>query len=1125
MVMLAPMVSRRRRNSSPVQRGGRERARAEVLLVPPWVPLGRAALARARALREAGQPTCIIHHSNVLATYLWANRPGSISGFTVRSYRGFVSRLWEEALGTECEWTDGWTPDLELFIDSLLRLDMLPTPHRPHLIIVDGQGLPRSFYRALRILRIGASVLVDESRPVAQETSSTADEICRVLGLPSPLRLSGPAVCTSPVQEFAKSLDPGPPRDQAPGSSRLGSRPRLMQAADLEAAAAVLERARQAPQHRIGVLVQHTAQVERFQQLLLRCGARRVGWYTYNRAAPQSARIDFLRPGISVLTWASAHCVDFDDVFIPELQSVTSPPYVFHGELARLSATAADNLVLSYSGEGEPPLLRALSERFVDRVPAGFDAPPQPAPPSEEEDHAEEELPAVGELADPPLPADVGAVQDLDLDAALAAARRRLRRDRRLHRLAKELLVAEEEVGLAIAMRGDAVPLSTALPPGFRTGLGDDDERAQAFDSLVGHNLRLVGSMVRHYLGQGLDEDDLFQHGVLGLMRAAERFDGGKGNKFSTYAVWWIRQSVTRALADEGSVIRMPVHVHERVSKVKRLRRELTASGGDTRPDRLAELADLPVEKVLEYLRLAVGVVSLDQPAQSDADVTLGDLVLVQNSDEDVDRVMDREWTKELVDAALAALPERQATILRLRFGFDGGDELTLAEIGDQLGVTRERIRQIEVKAKVRLREELARLGLLAATSDEEPEPLSVAAATTRHGSTIPTPAEPAVRLARGETFAAGIKPLTGIRATRHGSIQRTLLEYIDQRALAGAQHISIRSIGTPGCESLALLDDGPDGPSALLTTWAELTEVPDHEGTQDPARRPGPLLVEDALLICDEIVMQDDRQSAESTCTVLTTAPLTGQWWLSSAALTFTEPPVLSGNRTSRQVTVLKGIHRRLGGSQLATALAETVDRLAVLHNERLVSKRVRIHVNGAPVMARDLFLERHPASQDLGTEHVMADGHSAAISLRILPHPDRLSAEDLSAAGDPDLWPREQGFYVRCADRFVYAGGWLDLPDLASAEETSLARIIVDIDESELEAWRPVARQGQVTVPTPLRERLSMLADLARRRAMQVHAYRQAEDSSQTFDAVQPGIHTRAEPASRSLEEAQVG
>jgi hypothetical protein len=221
--------------------------------------------------------------------------------------------------------------------------------------------------------------------------------------------------------------------------------------------------------------------------------------------------------------------------------------------------------------------------------------------------------------------------------------------------------------------------------------------------------------------------------------------------------------------------------------------------------------------------------------------------------------------------------------------------------------------------------------------------------------------------------------------------------------------------------------------------------------------------------------------------------------------------------------MTVLKGIHRHLSGSQLDAALAEATDRLAVLHNERLVSNRLRIYVNGEPVTSRSLFLERHPACQDLGTEYLQADGHSAEVSLRVLPHPDRLSGDDLSAAGDPDLWQQEQGFYVRCADRFVYAGGWLELPGLVSAEETSLARVIVDIDASELETWRPMNRRGEVIAPAALRDRLSVLADVARRRAIQVHAYRQAGELNNTYGTARTDI--RADSGSESFEEAPVG
>ncbi|MBQ1076642.1 sigma-70 family RNA polymerase sigma factor [Micromonospora sp. C31] len=301
----------------------------------------------------------------------------------------------------------------------------------------------------------------------------------------------------------------------------------------------------------------------------------------------------------------------------------------------------------------------------------------------------------------------------------LADARRLLRRDRASSRPWDRLLTASEEVGLALLLRGEQYRPDEEVPHGYRAGLDVSDERARAFDAMVLHNRRLVISVAGSYLGHGLESEDLDQHGVVGLMRAVERFDPTRGLKFSTYAVWWIRQAVTRAVANESRLIRLPVHKSDQVRRVVASRnRLLTQSGTATVSDICHQLGMEP-GTVLECLRLHAGVVSLDLLI-GDGNAPLAEFVTPAQDTQRPDVVTQRQETLTLLRASLKDLPERSAAILIWRAGIGTGVPMTLDEIGRRLGVTRERVRQLEKKALPQLRERMrARLGGEAPRGDD----------------------------------------------------------------------------------------------------------------------------------------------------------------------------------------------------------------------------------------------------------------------------------------------------------------------------------------------------------------------------------------------------------------------
>ncbi|MEU6071224.1 sigma-70 family RNA polymerase sigma factor [Streptomyces sp. NPDC047082] len=272
-----------------------------------------------------------------------------------------------------------------------------------------------------------------------------------------------------------------------------------------------------------------------------------------------------------------------------------------------------------------------------------------------------------------------------DSAAAVAAALSVMRVDRVQRRPESRLLSAEAEVGLAVLLRGGADHVGQEPTDAELSALPSGDIRIQARDCLVLHNLRLVHSLVRHYLEQGLDYEDLVQHGALGLMRAARKFDPTMGNKFSTYAAWWIRQSITRAIADEGALIRVPVHMHEQMRKVAAAERALAAQGRAVGAADVAVHCDMSVRKVEEIRKLSRRTDSLDRVISDGA--TLGDLLGEVHALPSVEHGVLDTLLMDDVMAVVDTFNERSARVLVRRLSLDGDEPSTL-ERGGRLGVS-----------------------------------------------------------------------------------------------------------------------------------------------------------------------------------------------------------------------------------------------------------------------------------------------------------------------------------------------------------------------------------------------------------------------------------------------------
>ena len=318
---------------------------------------------------------------------------------------------------------------------------------------------------------------------------------------------------------------------------------------------------------------------------------------------------------------------------------------------------------------------------------------PDDAPPSEEIEELQEE-----EIVDPNTLVDSFGIDD--------PVRMYLKEIGKV-----DLLSSEEEISLAQDMgQGD-------LARSQLEEMGDDlDEETRAElmkmvkkgdrakQRLAEANLRLVVSIAKRYVGRGMLFLDLIQEGNLGLIKAVEKFDYTKGYKFSTYATWWIRQAITRAIADQARTIRIPVHMVETINKVIRVSRQLLQElGHDPAPEEIAEEMNMPVDKVREILKIAQEPVSLETPIGEEEDSHLGDFIPDEDASEPSEAASATLLKEQLVDV-LGTLTPREEKVLKLRFGIEDGRTRTLEEVGKEFNVTRERIRQIEAKALRKLR-------------------------------------------------------------------------------------------------------------------------------------------------------------------------------------------------------------------------------------------------------------------------------------------------------------------------------------------------------------------------------------------------------------------------------------
>jgi len=291
-----------------------------------------------------------------------------------------------------------------------------------------------------------------------------------------------------------------------------------------------------------------------------------------------------------------------------------------------------------------------------------------------------------------------------------------------LHEISRTpLLDAAQEVDLSKAIEAGLYAEHLLEADKLKRGLKRDEleklvaEGSHAKDLFIRANLRLVVSIARRYVRSGMPMLDLIQEGNTGLVRAVEKFDYVKGYKFSTYATWWIRQAISRAIAQQERTVRLPVHLVEDVNRMRNVTRQLTRElGSDPEPDQIAAALGVTVERVTELIRWSQDTVSLDTPVGDDGDTNLGDLVADRDTPSPEEIVLSA-LERQRIEGLLNHLDDRSAGIMRARYGLEDGREHSLTEVASRFSLSRERIRQLEIQALGRLRELARAEGLRAA--------------------------------------------------------------------------------------------------------------------------------------------------------------------------------------------------------------------------------------------------------------------------------------------------------------------------------------------------------------------------------------------------------------------------
>ncbi|GAA3986531.1 hypothetical protein GCM10022247_01110 [Allokutzneria multivorans] len=1038
--------------SSALHGAPREASRCEVVVVSPGADQAEQAVDAYRRLRRQSKELHVITRSRVLKNRIRAAMPFESRADVVFTYHTYFGDLWRAALGTRPPRWDDYDIDYWEFKRLLRARHVRPLHHR-HVVVVNGQQLPYDFYAVLRLLGVGATVFVDPVLTV-DDSGTPLDTILRVLRVEEVARSRGAGDVTAQIHQLLTRLGDGHHAAELP--QREGPKPVLVDHEDVhEEIRFVVDLAMAHRDRQIGVLVPNRELVHVFREGISDHFDGPTQWYASGTKVPRHAEISVTEPGVKVLTWASAPCMRFDSVVLAGLDHVDDR-FRFENMLQVLGPTARAELVLSYSGVGRPTALAGLSLDLVDdrtRQTSGeewVDFVVAPAPSTPRPDSAE--------------PLTIVAL------SAVESARALLAKPVQSEARSKCLLTAEQEVGLAQLMRPADGELSEELARGFRSRLRHDDERARAFDAMVLHNIGLVGSCVSRYLGAGLDDEDLRQHGVLGLMRAIEKWDGSRGLKFSTYAVNWINQAMGRAIPDEATTIRLPVHKHEEVRKVMATRKRLLREQKDFSVRALAEQTGFSPAKVVECLRLARGVVSLDTPLGAHGEISFAELVPAPFEHEsNPDYVVDRAAGAELVRRALLLLKDREAEVLRLRFGLDDDEERTLDRVGEHFSFTRERARQIESKAKSKLVEKLAEVGLFGGPSRTvvPPPPKQ-----PRHRLVVVPPQRSAVQV-RGAEIATGtsLPELMG-SAERTCTVSSLLVALTDRALRGGALKIAVRTAGEGPTARLAFVHDGEPFADSALRCALSAGGTPSNDSTA----------LGIAASLYDEITTWN--RGASSECSVLTVAAHTGTWWLRSAARRVPAGLPSQEMPDPTSILLLRVPRLRVARASTAVILDRCVSDLGVVFGEVLAAGAV-IDVNGRAVGPQDPFLWGNPAGQHLGEEHVSAAGFSVLVSPRVLPHPRALRAGDVASVGDPSRWRGSQGFYLRCGGRYLSCGGWLGLDDLDMAAHTALARVLVEVPPTERAAWGEDQPGALFTPPEPLRQRLVDLARIARNKS----------------------------------------